>query len=527
MPSKPEPKANSFLSTSRRTPLLGVALAFTTGVVLDIPVNLACVLASVGTLICIVALKKLRWAKAEKFNGFIFKGGLAIALVGCGSVAWQVRQETPHNDIRKLDQQHITLGLRVATEATYTRYGCQTYAQVLRLKTTQDAASWSVAAGTVKLYADSSSMSALQPGNAVTAHGRLQPVEALKNQGYAAYLRQQEVYQILHVEQLQADPQEAEWPLQIAQYVVALRQYLLASLNNISPDTTTVAVAQALLLGSKARLDPEVKRAYRTAGATHILAVSGMHLTLLLGAMGFVFKKLWGTSTRAPWLVAGFVLVLYGVMVGPMGSVLRAVGMSLLLLVALLLRRKAIALNILAATWLVLVVYDPKLTYDVGLQLSAVAVLGLLLMQPLLMQIFAHRFTHTFRPLAELLSATLAAQLFTLPLVWFYFGQFPAYFILINLLAVPLGSAATLVGFVFMAMSWVPLIHGGMGWLLGLLIEGMNGFVLFTEILPLPTLVLPAISAAFTLLLGAGIVCTTCVLQAYLAEPAEPGWAFY
>ncbi|WP_017731552.1 ComEC/Rec2 family competence protein [Nafulsella turpanensis] len=246
------------------------------------------------------------------------------------------------------------------------------------------------------------------------------------------------------------------------------------------------AIANALVLGYRELLDEEINRAYSTAGAMHVLAVSGLHV----GFIFFFLQLLFRPWRRHPWLKwLGFVLSLlvlwsYAFVTGLSPSVLRSVIMFSLVMFALQLKRRSGIYNTLALAAFVMLLYDPFILRAVGFQLSFLAVFGIVYLQPRFAEWYQGK-NKAVRWLWNLLAVSLAAQLATFPLGLYYFGQFPTYFFLTNLIVVPASSAILGLGFLLLACSLMsPFLAEGVGWLLELVISLVNKVVFMAEVLP-------------------------------------------
>lgn len=195
-----------------------------------------------------------------------------------------------------------------------------------------------------------------------------------------------------------------------------------------------LSLARAFLLGDGAALPPEQREAMRRLGLAHLVAVSGLNV-------GMVAAFLLVALVRAPRRVRLFGTLLgiltYALLVGPLPSLLRALLMAAVVLVALMLRRLPAAVNALAAACLLLVVLDPAWVDDLGFQLSVAATVGLMALTPAILELL-----RPLRWLAPPLAVTLAAQLATLPWALAEFHRLSPAAPLANLVAVPWAGLA-------------------------------------------------------------------------------------
>ncbi len=242
-------------------------------------------------------------------------------------------------------------------------------------------------------------------------------------------------------------------------------------------------ICQSVLLGDRSALSEATQRAFRNSGVYHLLAVSGLHLSVITGALLFLLRRM--RCPRRLSSVLTMVGVLFFMMLcGFTPSVMRAGIMTLLMLAALLVYRRADGLNSLGAAALLMLVIDPFSAADIGMQLSFAASLGLLTLFPawergVTGRISTHRFWGAcLRSAVSALGVSLCASAFTLPLTALYFGELSLLFLPANLLCVLPASAmlvlcalALLIGFIpYVGVIATPLFwlaQGLAGWLYG------------------------------------------------------------
>ena len=234
-------------------------------------------------------------------------------------------------------------------------------------------------------------------------------------------------------------------------YALQIRQTLSETLHELLPQEQADFMT-ALLLGDKTGVDLAVKEDLQAAGLSHIIVVSGMHLSLLTGLCLFVLTRLIRHKKAAVLLCILFVLV-YMSVTGFSASIVRAGIMQIIFLSAFLFGQQADAFNSLGFAVLVMTLLNPYAATDISLLLSFSATLGILL--------FAQRFTNysieqaglqessrplgkvngrfpLFKPFINLLGVTLSAYVFTLPVTILYFHRIALYAVLANLATVPI-----------------------------------------------------------------------------------------
>ena len=230
--------------------------------------------------------------------------------------------------------------------------------------------------------------------------------------------------------------------------LAGLRQWLLRPVDEA--EGPGALLARALVFGDARRVPPEWRTGLRRAGLSHLLAVSGLHVGLLLAGFWWIFGA-W--SGRLAWVGAVSILVLYGCLVGPRPSFLRAAVMALLVFLSMALERPPQALNSLCAALILILALDPDAAGDLGFRLSFLATAGILILAPRLLTWWRGRpETRPPKPVAVALAATFAAQLATLPITAVEIGLLTPLSPLFNLAFVPL--TALVLGF---CLVWVGL----------------------------------------------------------------------
>lgn len=222
--------------------------------------------------------------------------------------------------------------------------------------------------------------------------------------------------------------------------------------NNFSREQ--IALMEALLLGQRTELSRETYQSFSEAGVVHVLAVSGLHVGIMMSLLLFffrVFVPLPGGKYIRLFLVLIF-LWAYAVIAGLSPSILRAVTMFSFFSIAVVFKRQGFTLNMLLLSALVLLIYNPNFILDVGFQLSYSAVLAILLFQKKIFMIFPYR-NFVWKFFWGLSSVTLSAQLGVLPLSLFYFHQFPGLFFVSNLAVIPLVTFILWAGAILMLFT--------------------------------------------------------------------------
>ncbi|MDU1904446.1 MAG: ComEC/Rec2 family competence protein [Dysgonomonas sp.] len=216
------------------------------------------------------------------------------------------------------------------------------------------------------------------------------------------------------------------------------RQKILDFYKSLNLNDEEYAILSALTLGYKDALSDDLKQSFQATGTAHILAVSGMHVgiifLIIFSSLSFIPKY-----SRYFWMryvLAIIFLWIYTFIVGLPPSAIRASIMLTLFCIAGIKRVKGYSFNTLFATAFLMLVWNPLQLFDLGFQLSFMAVLSMLLIVPLFSFILIKN--KCARYFWNILIISLAAQIGTAPLTLYYFGTFPTYFFIANLLIIPL-----------------------------------------------------------------------------------------
>jgi competence protein ComEC len=455
----------------------------------------------------------------------------AVALVGAYLVLWfwSQRQPTPaatdaaglvgllavaalgfarmqdYTESRRADHlgrlaPHIEYYRATVDEAPVVR--ASTFATTLRVQAVRVAGRWQAATGGIRVSLPRHETAAPVPapryGDVWLVQGKPELSKGPANPGefdYRRYLQYHQVYhsQFVHLGQYRVLGQA---PLSA---LVAISQRAAAVLDGVfrqyvkSPPE--YALGTALVLGFRDDIDAATKQAYANTGTTHIMAVSGLQVGLLFAALQWLLARvpLGSSALRRRLLTAGLGLALiwsYAFLTGLSASVLRATVMFTLVILGQAWGRQSSLFNTLSAAACGLLLYNPYLLCDVGFQLSFLAVVSIVYLQPRIVRwldvrnyvLDYQRSWH--RPAQQRLwragawladaawqlsALSIAAQIATFPLGLYYFHQFPFNFLLSNLIAVPISSVAVYVGVVLLLVKglvavpalWLP----GLDWL--------------------------------------------------------------
>jgi len=244
-------------------------------------------------------------------------------------------------------------------------------------------------------------------------------------------------------------------------YTSKLRTKIIRNLEKTHFNKAELNVAIALILGQQQDISPEIIRDYQFAGAVHILSVSGLHIGFILLFVTFLLKPFPNTR-RGSFIKLIIILVSlfsFGLIAGLAPSVLRSVTMFSFVAIGMYLRRSTNIFHTLLVSMLLILLFQPSFLFDVGFQLSYIALFFILWLQPLLAQIWKPK-NKIVNYFWEILTVSFAAQIGAFPLSIYYFHQFPGLFFVTNLVIIPFLSVIMALGVLVMvlaAFDYVPL----------------------------------------------------------------------
>ncbi|WP_224996000.1 ComEC/Rec2 family competence protein [Cesiribacter sp. SM1] len=354
------------------------------------------------------------------------------------------------------------------------------------------------------------------PGQLLFVKGQLQEVPAPLNPqefDYKDYLALQGIHYQLFTQAVLPLSKHINTLSALERTALGSRKYLLQVVRRYVTDLQAAGVVSAMVLGHRAGLDRSLRQAYADAGVMHVLAVSGLHVGIVYSFLLFLLRYFQrGLWKRLCWLaLCLLVLWIYAWITGLAPSAMRAALMFSVIATGKAIKLKGNIYNSIGFSAFLLLVINPLLIKQVGFQLSYAAVIGIVYLQPRIVRWYQPE--HPFlKKLWQLFTVTLAAQLATFPLGLYYFHQFPTYFFISNILAVPLAFFILAATLVLLLLHWLPLLNVLIGWVVMHLAIGLNDWVNLTGQLPASRL-LAFINSWDALLLYAGIISLLVLLR--------------
>ncbi len=423
---------------------------------------------------------RLRWITGILFNFFLMAAGYEIA--SC---------HRPANDPAFFGKHPDGFFIAaIAEPPTVNKSGIKT---VLEVRFRHENGQWVSASGSAIGYLKGKAgVSSLQYGDHVLFKAGFKEINDNSNPhvfNYARYLKNKGITHRVFAETYGWKLISLKPTGVIRKVAFRVRDRLLNIFRDNHVEGKEFAVAAALLLGYVDDIDAGLRNDYAASGAMHILSVSGMHVGIIYifleFTLGFLNRRKIGRFVKAILLLT--FIWFYAMVTGLSPCVLRSAAMLSLPILGKSMNRSPDMYNIIAASLLFILAFDPFLILDVGFQLSYLAVTGILILYKPIYDLYI---TSAWFPdkVWSILAVSIAAQLATLPITLYTFHQFPNYFMLTNVLVVPLSSLIIYIGILLMIVGYIPIIS----WLCAkafiFLVWLLNSTIHFIEQLPFSTI---------------------------------------
>jgi len=304
--------------------------------------------------------------------------------------------------------------------------------------------------------------SILKVGSQFKAIGIFHSFPTTKNPGqfdYYAFMQRKHIAKQMQVKQVVAVGQNTSIYTQLLQIRTVLQQQIE---NNGALSQQSKALLNTLLLGNRNLMDEQAMVAFQQLGLMHIFAISGLHIGVIAV---FVTQITSFLKIRYRQLILLSILWCFVFITGFSSSVFRTVLMCTFLILSQGIKRKQVSRECIGLALFFSLLFEPYWLFDVGFQLSYMAVLGLVWLMPL----FKHGYTRSriANYFLRILYVSLVAQLSVLPLQLYYFHSFSWTFLISNLLVIPLITLLLLSGFCLLCIGWIsPTIALGLGWII-------------------------------------------------------------
>ncbi len=263
--------------------------------------------------------------------------------------------------------------------------------------------------------------------------------------------------------------------VRLSDYFIRWQEKLSQRIDRIPLSDGSRGLVKAMVLGDRSDVSATVMTDFSRAGIIHVLSVSGLHVGIIYFIIAWLLKRIAVLGMRFRSVAALAVVWIYAGVTGFSPSALRSAGMITLFELSRLGRRGTPGLEVLAGTAVIHCLIDPYTVFSAGAQLSYLAVAGIFFWNPLFNPVVA-RLRRVGRYFAGTVFISLAAQSLITPLLLFWFGWIPLYFLIGNIFLLPLMVLGFYLGLVIMAMDiagiTIGLVNKGMDLLIGLAMNG-------------------------------------------------------
>ncbi|MDO8264917.1 MAG: ComEC/Rec2 family competence protein [Candidatus Parcubacteria bacterium] len=288
-------------------------------------------------------------------------------------------------------------------------------------------------------------------GDKLKITGKLQNPPDLGDFNYADFLKKDGIYSVMSWPKIELEESGLGNPIMAALFSFK-EKYKEIFQSYLSPPQ--LGIAEALIFGDESELSSAWKEKLNITGTRHIAAVSGMNITIISVMILSSFLAL-GLWRKQAFIASIIILILFILLIGAPASAVRAGIMAGILMIAQYFGRMSSANRAVLFAGFLMILQNPLiLTLDIGFQLSFLAILGLVNLQPFLLDFLRKIPEPVYFPIRTALSATMAAQIFTLPILIYNFGRIPIFSLLSNILIVPFLAPLT-VFLIFFGLSGI------------------------------------------------------------------------
>lgn len=269
---------------------------------------------------------------------------------------------------------------------------------------------------------------------------------------YKDYLAQKRIHYQIHSNQKVFKIGEQK---DLLTFIDELRGFLINRFLDLGYDAKTNGFIEALLFGKKNNLDYDIYEQFKDLGILHVLAVSGMHVVVLFGTIRYSLRLFRIPNKLVNFVLIGF-LVVFVLLAGLSGSVVRAALMCLMAMLGTALGSRKETANLMVGSMFLILLIEPNYLFDVGFQLSYLAVFSIVFCYPIIQPFFKTK-NVVLNFFTEIIGVSIAAQIGVLPLSIFYFKQIPLLFLIGNIIAVPLTNLLLIGWFLQLIVSFISM----------------------------------------------------------------------
>jgi len=428
----------------------------------------------VGFCLCFIFLK-------QKKRNYLFGVFTFLTFVALGIINTKINDETLHSshyiNLKNNVETYNDISLKVTKRLKPDAYNTKYIAEILNLNKAKSSGQI-----LINLQKDSIAQS-LEIDHIYFTNNKLNEVVKPKNPfqfDYNNYLKQRNVYHQIYLSNDEFIELK-NTSKSINGYADTFRNRVNEKLKNYDFKTDVLAIINALLLGQRQDISPEIYNNYVNAGVIHILAVSGLHVGIIFLILNWLFKPLhrfkYGKHLIKPLLII-LILWSFAFVAGLSPSVTRAVTMFSIVTCAQFLKRPTNIYNTISISIFLMLLVKPIYLFDVGFQMSYLAVLAIVSVQPMLYKLWKTP-NLVIDKFWQILTVTIAAQLGVAPLGLFYFHQFPGLFFISNLVIIPVLGIILGLGIFVIFLALLDSLPEVIAEVFSFIIDTLNAFIVW------------------------------------------------
>ncbi|MCF6365851.1 MAG: competence protein ComEC family protein [Bacteroidales bacterium] len=479
----------SFLQIIKQLPFIRLIIPFIVGISLQIGISYTFDYYLLFAVLLIILL----FIEFIKYNNRRYKlrfiSGISINLLFLITGAWLVQVNT--NDVFEYYEKEIIAEVLLSEQPVEKEKSFKTFAEINKLILND-----SIYGSDKKIviyFEKDSFAKKLNYGDKIIFKSRINEIKTSGNPyefDYKQFLFRKGIVGQIYLRSANWKRTAEEQANSVFAFANKARNYLANIYRNNNIEGNEFAVLQALTLGDKSEIDEDVRQSYVASGAMHILAVSGLHVGIIYVLFNFFFRffdKLktknyaYGKVLKAAILI--IILWSFAIISGLSPSVSRAATMFTFVIIGRAMKRKINIYNSLAASAFILLLINPYQITNVGFQLSYAAVFAIVYFQPRILKIFVIK-NKVIYYIWSLTAVSIAAQIGTIPITLFYFHVFPWYFMLTNIIVIPVATLIIYLAVALLLTSFIPAVSSFFAYILNLCIQFLNNSVSVIESLP-------------------------------------------
>jgi len=284
---------------------------------------------------------------------------------------------------------------------------------------------------------------------------------------YARYLKRKNIEYQCYISKSISSAERGD--LSLNERIRQHRLEILQKINQVDMSPKSREFLKGIILADRTEMDSETVQDFNRSGMVHLLAISGTHIVVIFGMFYFLLTRFSPLRFRKYAVISSIVFIwLFAVFIGFGNSVMRSCIMLTVYFVYVLLQRKPDLLHSLSLSAMIILLVDTQQLFDVGFQLSFLAVLGIFWLNQPLLKYFPRQNNYLKKIICNTITISLSAQLATLPLVLYYFHQFSLVSVPANILIVPFSEILIVFSFLMTVLiglkidfTWINFIYDG------------------------------------------------------------------